>query len=244
MIFDARTLARGWLSVALASADDEERPALHRTVSIEEFGDGVLLAATDSYVLLASWVPRIDREIEPAPDPDEAPAVTAVAMDLHGRGRGFLAHVFKLATAKDAPLIEVRLSLGVTEVDDPNRQSFSGMEATYVVLEHPDAERIKLQSYEGEYPQWRKLVAGFSAHKTSAIALNPEIVGRLARLGKLHPGAALRWRFGGADKAASIDVDGFPYVSGLVMPMPWDFDRDEPRPEPEKRRKADEDGDE
>jgi hypothetical protein len=36
MMFDAATLARGWLSVALASGKDADRPHLDRTVHVEE----------------------------------------------------------------------------------------------------------------------------------------------------------------------------------------------------------------
>ena len=40
--------------------------------------------------------------------------------------------------------------------------------------------------------------------KTDAIALNPDLVARLVKLGKLH-GSPLLWRFGGRDKAAVED---------------------------------------
>lgn len=239
MIFDARDLARGWLSVALASADDDERPALHRTVSIESYPTGVRLTATDSYILLSSWVHAIDHAGEPEPGPDESPAITGVAIDLHGRGKGFLSHVWKLARDEDAPLVEVRLSLGVTELDDPNRPTLDGIEAEYVVLEHPDNERIKLRAYEGEYPQWRKVVASFTEKRTSAVALNPEMIGRLAKLGKLHPGCPLLWHFGGENRAARLEIQSEPYVSGLVMPVRWDFVSDRPDPLPEKPKKGD-----
>src|SRR5687768_16742409 len=113
-LFDARTLARGWLSVAIASAADKARPVLHRTVSIEAFPEGLRLVATDSFVLLRSWVPNLDHDLDPEPGLDEAPYATAVAMDPHGRAKGFLAHVLKLASDEvydDDPL-EVRVDLG------------------------------------------------------------------------------------------------------------------------------------
>lgn len=231
MIFDARQLARGWLSVALASAKDDDRPALHRTVSIEGFPEGLRLVATDSYVLLRSWVPAIGREHDPEPDLDESPAMSAVAMDIHGRARNLLGHLLGLALADGAPLIEVRITLGVHD-QETEAASFEGLEAEWVVLEHPDHERLKLRAYEGEYPNWRKVLSGFDRKRTDAIALNTEIIGRLSKLGKWHGDQPLLWRFGGQDRMALLEVaSSEPHVEGAVMPVRWDFDRDAPMPE-------------
>lgn len=238
-VYDARTLARGWLSVAVASGKDAGRPQLDRTIALEAYPEGLRLVATDSYVLLHAWIPDFPHELDPEPALDEAPYATAVVMDPHGRARGFLAHVLKLALAEpdDAPPIEVRVSLGVVEEPDHDSEpSFEGMEATYVVLELPDAERLKLRTYEGDFPQWRKVLPGFIPHQTSAIALNPEIVGRLSKLGKLNGNRPLRWTFGGENQMALVEVlDSEPLVTGAVMPVRWDFDRNAPRPEDEKR---------
>lgn len=232
MIFDAKDLARGWLSVALASGKDSGRPALDRTVCIETFATGVRLAATDSYVLLHSWVPSVERSAAwevAEPSLDESPHRTVVAMDPHGRGAVLLTHLLKLATAKDAPPIEVRLNIGVS-LDDDGPPSLEGMSAEAVLLEHPDHERLRLGVYEGAFPNWRKVTAGFEPASTSALALNPEIIGRLAKLDKYHAGRPLRWRFGGENRMALVEVaDGEPAVAGAAMPVRWDFDRDEPR---------------
>lgn len=241
-VYDAATLARGWLSVAVASGKDTARPALDRTVSIEAYPEGLRLVATDSYVLLHAWIPAFGYELEPEPEIDEAPYATCVAMDPHGRARGFLAHVLKLAiaTPDDGPPIEVRVSLGVVEQSDQDAEpSFAGMEATYVVLELPDEERLKLGTYEGDFPAWRRVLPGFAPHQTSTIALNPEIVGRLAKLGKLNGNRPLRWTFGGAGQMALVEVlESEPLVTGAVMPVRWDFDRNAPRPDDEKRPEA------
>lgn len=230
--FEALPLAQGWLSVAVASGKDSARPQLDRTVSIEAYPEGVRLVATDSYVLLHTWVPNIEHSLDPEPSLDEAPYATAVVMDPHSRGRGFLAYALGLAKAgdEDGPPVEVRLTLGVTEVDDSAEPSFEGMEATYVTLELPDAERLKLQTYEGDYPAWRRILPGFDPVRTESIALNPEIVGRLAKLGKLNDGRPIRWTFGGENQMARVEIhDSDPLITGVVMPVRWDFDRNEPR---------------
>lgn len=240
--FDALYLARGWLSIAVASGKDGNRPALDRTVSIEEYLEGVRLVATDSFVLLHAWIPNIEHTDDPEPDLDEAPLSTAVAMDPHGRARGFLGYALALANAAedDAPPIEVRLRLGVT-LDDPDNPApaFEGMEPSFVLLELPDLERLKLTTYEGDFPPWRKVLPGFRSEKTTAIALNPEIVGRLAKLGKLNHGRPLLWTFGGENLMALVEVlDSEPLITGAVMPVRWDFDRNAPRvddePDPEE----------
>lgn len=232
MIFDAETLARGWLSVAVASANDKDMPQLHRTLSIEAYPEGVRLVATDSYVLLRSFVPAVESDALDEPPVDEVPVATAVAMDPHGRGVGFLAHLLKLTRTKGALPREVRLDLGVVEPED-DRPTLGGMECAWVVIEEPDVERIKLRTYEGAYPNWRSMLGRFEGEETKAVALNPLVLGRLAKLGKLHGDGAILWRFGGADRMALLDVaHAEPYVTGAVMPVRWDFDRDAPRTTP------------
>lgn len=247
MIFDARTLARGWLSVAVASSADKDRPALHRTVSVEQYEGGLRLAATDSYVLLTSWVPSIDYDLDAGPDFDEAPLATAIVEDPHGRAKGFLGYALTLVAeaARDdyAEPIEITVRLGVRPDADEEQDAgiLPGLSATYFVLELPDVERLKLTTYEGEFPSWRRLVSVFEARSTKTIALNPEIVGRLAKLGKIQPGALLGFEWGGAERAGRVElVNGDPYVEGLVMPCRWDFDRNAPRPEKDEKPETEE----
>lgn len=249
-LFDGSLLARGWLSTAVASSTDKERAALHRTVSIEAFSTGVRLVSTDSYVLLRAWVPNVEHPFEREPSLDEAPYARAIAMDPHGRARSFLAHVLKLcrnAEKADELPPEVRMNLGVVdEVSAEVQPSFAGLEARYVVLELPDAERLKLLTYEGVFPEWRNL--RFTPEATTAIALNPEIVGRLSTLAKYLPGASLGFEWGGTLGVArmtarygtdDVPMTDVPAVEGLVMPCRWDFDRNAPREEPT----VDDDGD-
>lgn len=227
--FDARFLARGWLSVAIAASRDKDRPALCRTVAIERYAHGVRLVATDSYLLLRSWVPELEYEDEPEPEIDEMPIVTSVAMDPHGRAKGFMGHVLKLAAGEDAELVEVEMGLGVVQAktDAPEME---GLESHWVTLDHPGHERLRLLTYDGDFPSWRKAVWGFQRASTSVVALNPEIVERLAKVGKLNGGAPLVWHFGGESRMARIEVaHSQPIVEGLLMPVRWDFDGDQPQ---------------
>lgn len=240
-LYDARHLARAWLAVALASGDSAS-PSLDRTVAVEHFLGGVRLVATDGVVLLRCWVPSLAEDHLPEPTLDERPEATAVVVDAHGRGKSLCAHLFDLVKAADkaaerdslpppAP-IEVRLALGVTEPDDDDEATLDldgDAAPTFAVIEQPGHERLKLRCYGGDYPDWRVAVGRFARQETDGIALNPEVIGRLAKLGKLWPGLPLVWRFGGAERMAVVEVaNSYPWLRGVVMPIRWDFDADRP----------------
>lgn len=234
MLFDAEDFAKGWRSVAIASGADKYLPALHRTVHIEQHDQGVQLVSTDSFVLLRAWVPfKSADSFAPAPFLDDAPRVTATAIDPDGRAKSLLAHAQQLCTraeqaGDDRPT--VRLDLGVIAAAVDGEQTFAGLEPRWAVIEVPDVERVKLRLYEGSYPHWRTVLDSFCAETTTTVALNPEIVGRLAKLGQLHDPGYLGWEFGGPDRSARLTVlDSEPAISGVVMPVRWDFDRNAPR---------------
>jgi len=245
-LFDARHLARGWLSVALASAKDSDRPALDRTVAIEAYLTGIRVTATDSYMLLTTWIPNLDNEFEPSPSIDEAPYTTAVAMDPHGRGKGFLAHALHLAKSLEDVPLPVSLDLGVIDqVDETDQATLAGLEAAYVKLELPEgAERLRLRTYEGLFPSWRP-IARFTAAPSTRIRLSPDIVTRLAKVEKYQPGVKLSFEWAGENAAARFSTHmGWPEIEGIVMPCRWDFDADRPRddaPTPDDAASPDQD---
>ena len=222
MIFDAATLARGWLSTALASGTAAYAPALNRTVLVEEFPGGVRLVATDSVLLLTAWVPSLASEHKldlGEPLIDEAPESTSVVMDLDGRGRSLLGYLLaKSKKADDDEAVDVSMTFGVLD-EDRDSPSFEGMASRWTTHDFDGVERLRLRCYEGEFPTWRSLLAYHEGKRTSAVALNPDVLGRIAKLGKYHAGSVL-WHFGGVDKVARIEVeDSEPHVVGLVMPM-------------------------
>lgn len=231
MHFEAGSLARSWLSVGIASSADKSRPALDRTVVIETFPEGIRLVATDSYVLLHAFVRDIDHELAPEPGLDEKPIATAVAQDPDGRARGLMAYLNRLANDVDAGAPEVLLRVGAFEVDERS-PSFDGLEAHWVVIEVPDQERLTLQVYDGAFPTWRGLLHHFRGEDTAAIAFGPDVVGRLAQLGKIHKGSELVWRFGGHQRMALFELGhADPAVEGAVMPVRTPLIVDD-RPEP------------
>lgn len=236
MRFDAPTLAPAWLSVALASAGDKGNPLLDRTLAIEEHDGGLRLVATDRYVLLTAWVPRLGQEHRPEPGIDEAPARTVVTQDVDGRGKSLLDYVVKLTRRDELNSqppgrlvveaeFDVRLPAGMDQ-DQP----LEGLEPTYVVLTIPDVERVYLPIIGNLYPDWRVLLeAPEHVEPTTLIDLPLERLYRLGQLRKWNDGP-LRWRFRGAEAAAVVELvggaeddtsDRRPHVTGLVVPSRW-----------------------
>lgn len=232
MIFDAPTLALSWLSVAQASASDKNLVTLDRTVAIEEHPNGLRLVATDRYVLLTAWVPRLTKEHLPEPGIEDAPIRTVVTQDSDSRGRGLLDYILKIdrrdeLARQDPGAVTVEVEFDVRLPVGANAdQPLEGLEPTYAVLTVPDVERVYLPIIVSDYPDWRPLVDGFTATSTDKIGLPLERLHRLAGLKKWNVGP-LRWTFGGPEKVALVEIDPpdgdlrAPHVTGLVMPARW-----------------------
>jgi hypothetical protein len=240
--FDATLLAKGWLSVAIASSKDPERPVLHKTIYVEHYPEGVRLLATDSYLFLRAWVPEVNHENDPEPSLAEVPVSTAIAIDGDGRAIGFMKYALKRAAeaAQRHESVEVTMNLGVVDqTANVGSPSFGGMESRWVILEMPDVEKVKLLCCEGVWPNWRLLGAGYSPEKTETVAMAPERLLQVARLAKVH-GAPVGWTFCGANTAARIQIlESEPDVQGLVLPCRWDVATNEPRVESEAKSAPD-----
>ena len=167
MKFDVPNLARGWLSVAQASANDKDLPTLHRTIALEVFPNGLRLVATDRYILLSAWVPDLGDTDEP--ELSILPDRVVVAQDADGRCKGLLAYMLavqaRMEKERDRQLqwgelvatidFDVRLPEGI----DP-QETLEGLEPTFAVIEVPDMERVWLPVIESMYPDWRGIVGG------------------------------------------------------------------------------------
>lgn len=222
MLFDAGRLGRAWLAVTQASGDDDEEPLLYRTVSVDLFGNGVRLAATDKCVLLHAWVPEHESSMDDGPSPDEVPIVAAVARDLHGRAGGLLKHLLKLAKAAEkdedggeTPL--VRLTIGTAEASSG---TFDGMEGPSVTLDHPDHERVVLDVMELPFPNWPRMTAGFSLAPTKTVAWTPRVIGVLVKAASFFDWLVpIECQFAGPKAGALVDLVGSdPAVAGMIMP--------------------------
>lgn len=240
IIVNAAQLAKGWLSVSTASASEADRPALDRTVYIEQHTHGLRLTATDSYILLAAWVPEVDYDLEPEPSPDEIPYAVAVTRDPYGRGAGLLAHLLRLARAEEKDFgksdlaVTVKLNVPWQSPDTATADlQLDGFTALAVTLEHPDNEKVQLTVFEGDYPHTQTLIAAHRPMRTERLALSGWVVGHLAKAAKVHgPQAIIRQTFGGKDRAIGVEFGDDPLIYGLVMPCRWDLDNDRPFVDP------------
>lgn len=226
MKFDVPNLARGWLSVAQASANDKDLPTLHRTIALEVFPNGLRLVATDRYILLTAWIPDLGDADEP--ELSILPDRVVVAQDADGRGKGLLAYMLavqaRMERERDRQLqwgelvasieFDVRLPEGI----DP-QETLEGLEPTFAVIEVPDMERVWLPVVESAYPDWRGIVGGHVAVSTDTIKLHPERLDKIAKVRRYAEGA-IDWTFCGPERAALIHwPSSVPHVSGVVMPV-------------------------
>jgi hypothetical protein len=232
---DAATLAKGWLAVAAASSGDKERPQLSHTIFVEQYPAGLRLSATDSYVLLTTWIPDIQHELDPEPSIDEIPYATAVAQDTYGRAAGLLAHLLRLARADEEAKkldLDVQVSLNVPWQPDGTAGAdlqLDGFAALAVTIEHPGTERVQLTVYEGPWPNYRAMLLGFKLQRPMRLAISQRVAAEMARAAKVFgPDTVIFQRFGGEDKAVSVVFGEEPTVTGLVMPCKWDFDSNRP----------------
>lgn len=238
MKFDVPNLARGWLSVAQASANDKDLPTLHRTIALEVFPNGLRLVATDRYILLSAWVPDLGDTDEP--ELSILPDQVVVAQDADGRCKGLLAYMLavqaRMEKERDRQLqwgelvatidFDVRLPEGI----DP-QETLEGLEPTFTVIEVPDMERVWLPVVESMYPDWRGIVGGHVAESTDTIKLHPERLDKLAKVRRYAEGA-IDWTFCGPERAALIHWPAsVPHVSGVVMPVRVTFAGEAPAAE-------------
>jgi hypothetical protein len=224
--FSAENFCRAWLSVFTATADDDARPIMHRTIAMEMWPQGIRLTACDSYMIWTSFVPSFGRDIDDAPAfgelPDEEQIV--VACDEDHRTRDLLKFAFKTVTAKDAPPQHLKVSFGPAPLDDGQ---FPGTEREQVAFSFPaDApvgERVVLRAVEGHYPEWRSLMVA-SPKSTKEIRLNSELLTRVASV-KRYYGDTMHFTFSGAQKAVMVEpvrpAEGpiGPSLLGAVMPI-------------------------
>lgn len=226
LTFDAGILARGWLSAFLASGSDTEGvPIICQTLNLEVFGEqGVRFTATDRYMLLTAWVPTLATNSEAAePSLDESPDLSLTFRDHDGRAKGLLTYLLKLAkrAAKDdLPMPTVELRLGV-HADEGNAPSFPGMEREQVALDYPGSESVRCDLVEGNYPDFRAILLSHKPTRADHVVLNPDLLGRIAAIGKLY-GSHLRFTHGGTGKMvalAPVVEDMPPILRGGLMPV-------------------------
>lgn len=224
LTFDAGLLARGWLAVSLAAGSDEALPILCGTLAIETYSDGIRLTSTDRYMLLTAWISADGRDADDERGIEEAPDAVTVARDPDSRGRALLGYLNKLAARalKDSlPVPLVSLHVDVPADDDTSEPSFPGMELRQVILDYPDHEKLALPIVQGEYPNWREIIAGHKPQRTQNVTIAPDLLLRIGKVGKLA-GGFVNCTLGGDRGMVAVEVsreDFQPTIRGGIMPI-------------------------
>lgn len=225
MRFDGPTIADAWLAVFAAASRDKKLAGLCKTIAIEDHPTGIRLVATDRIMMLTAWVPDLDSHYDGPPAFDQAPDRVIVASDHDGRARSLLGYVLALANREDpegyAPgTVELRLDFDVKLPPGTagSVDVLDGMEPTYAVLSVPDVEKVYLEVVPTAYPDWRPIAANYQATSTTTVALDAEVVERLAKVRK-HAGPEIAWSWGGSSGLAAVAFpESDPHIHGYVMP--------------------------
>lgn len=229
LVFDAQHFTRAWLSVFQAAGTDAKDSQFYRAIHVELHHHGVRLTATNRVLLLTTWVPALGEEDTDAPDIDAAPRSAIVAQDTGKRGVGLCKYVLPLSVADDRiePL-EMTVSVELAEDEAGQGQlPFDDIEGELFVIDVTGMERIRLQLHGGAYPNWRPLLGAFVRRRMTGIALDPDVLARLAALKDWNSGPMVL-ESSGHNKAARVSIgDGPVRIEGLVMPVKWSPKLDE-----------------
>lgn len=216
----ARLFAAAWQSVAVACSEDEDRPALHRAVCIEDHGDCVLLVATDSVMLMRAPVPRdpVDAQspVWMPPTLDELPKATVVARDVDRRMKALMAWIFR--ASKDDPDATVRLR--VERGDDADAPALMPeMESVRLVVE-ADQETLRLPTFDGDWVAWRSLELGRKPAAVGEVMLSAELLKRCGSVVLVDGAPLVQFGFAGPAGPVKFSYVGCtPAIEGLVMPL-------------------------
>lgn len=194
----ARCLARAWCAVQLASSNDENRPALFRTVHVEVHDIGVRLISTDGYWLAHCWVPAWDELATISPDQgpagegteaaelDEVPNMIATVIDADHRVRDMMRYLIRATGAKGALDQPVTVDFdGRIEHDDTPTLLPEWAERA-VVFNLTTGERVVAENFDAEWVSWRTMLShannGGDPHGVTALRMYGERFADLAKI--------------------------------------------------------------
>jgi hypothetical protein len=152
-------LSRAWMNVILATEpDNDDHWAFYRTLAVEHYPEqGVRLYATDTHILLRSWVPALDHLDTPEPDPDEAPDSVWVGQDVDWRARAFMKHIRAATRKDDDPDIPMTLLVTDSWESDDGQLTLGAEFESRALIIGSDQEHVALRLYEAGYPSWRTI---------------------------------------------------------------------------------------
>lgn len=226
----ARDLAVAWINTFLATSQEESRPILCRTLSLEFFDNGVQLICTDGTVLIRSWVPRGEGFRWPAHR--SKPNATVLVRDPDGFGLAFMRALVRVTGEDEHEGEEIALTVQLQDEDASLALGAAFMSKRLVL--RSCGQRIDLQLSEEKYPGWRHLAFGVDdAERVDGLRLATRL---FQIIGKLKGVSAVDLEFFGEERRVEF-VASNANVRGLLMPMRRleEKKKEEPEPEPEKQ---------
>ena len=218
----AASAATAWLNAFLATGQNEERPALCRTLSLEFHDNGLQLIGCDGTILFRSWVVEDGHDGRAWPDIAEVPRREVVVMDRDGFGVAFMRTLLSAANAAAAPeLVEVSFDLEYPELEE--LPSLGDEFRPKHLVMRAQGQRLDLRLYDGEYPVWRKLKFGLEdAERVDGMKIALRMFKTVAKLKGVF---ALDLEFHGGNRQIVFRGYGDCAMEGLIMPMRRDEER-------------------
>lgn len=213
----AAKVATAWLNAFLATGQDEVRPALCRTLSLEFFQNGLQLIGCDGTILFRTWTPEFGHEETEWPDLAEVPLRRIVVMDPDGFGVAFMRTLLSSANASEHPeLLDV--TFDIDAVDDKDEPALGDELRPQRLIIGAFGQHLELRLFEDQYPEWRLAMFGIDpAERVDQMRIALRMMKTVA---KLKGVGALELEFTGEDR--QIQFHSGPTdspVAGLIMPM-------------------------
>lgn len=212
----AGRFASAWRSAFVASSADGERPALHKTVLVETFGEraGVRFSATDSYVLVSAAATTHEGDLPPL---DLVPETTYLVADPDGRVSALAAYAAKLAVRadkNDQPHPVVVVSIEADEESDQPALT-AEMERFVAVIEILDHEQVIAPIIETPFPDYRSVLVGAKGEPPAEFGLTPYVAEKVAKILKVSACGVFEIEPRGL--SFRLTADGPAHIDGMFM---------------------------
>lgn len=208
---DAEEGSIAWLNAFLATAQDEARPALYRTLSVEFFANGVQFIATDGTMLFRTWSPASNAIVTDWPTLDEAPDVSVVVMDSDKFASTFM-NTLRVAIGEFAT--ELLITVDREESAQP---SLTDELTPNVLTLSAFGQHLHCRVLDQPYPNWRQLRFGLDP---AEVVDGMKLAKRLfATVGKLRGVSGVDLTFHGGERRIDFVAEGIRQVRGCLMPM-------------------------
>lgn len=225
----AEHVVPAWRNAFLATSDNDNTPALCRTVLVEWYDDGLRFVSTDSYMMIASYAAGDRFNTEPAPPHDEAPLGSVVAIAADKLMADFLKHraadvkAYNRALAEGSPTAEVDVTFSLGTIDEPNigqQRLDLGTDNQHLIVSC-DTERIALPIYDGEFPTWRRILGSYKPAPRAKVSARAEILRRIGQLDSMPWSDNQDWlelTMANADGIVMVAATGRVPIEGAFVP--------------------------